>query len=86
MAQNENLTDLPLGLPDHIYASWRGALGELRSSSTTAIGRERYQFCCGYLQALTDSQLVEAYVYAFLNAEIQEIWVETSTALAKRGG
>lgn len=85
MAQNENITDLPLGLPDHIYASWRGALREVRSSSTTAIGRDRYQFCCGYLQALTDSQLVEAHVCTFLNAEILEIWVETSAALAERG-
>lgn len=85
MSQNKTHTHLPLGLPDHIYGSWHGALREMRSSSSTAIGRDRHQFCCGYLQALQDSQMIEPHLCRFLNAEVQAMWVETSASLAERG-
>lgn len=76
---------LPSGLPDSIYATWLSALREIKDSSSSAIGRERYQFCCGYIQALQDSGLLDLRVCRQLNSQVQELWVDTLTSLNRRG-
>jgi len=81
-ARDQLQNALPLGLPDDIYASWVGAMSELRRALKTEHVNDRYQFCCGYLQALADSRLIEPRHYGMLRAELLEIWI---TATDERG-
>lgn len=84
-ASERDAVGIPNGLNERIYVAWRGALREMCNSPTQPVGEQRYQFCCGYLQALEESQCVGEHVCRFLNGELQTYWVETLTALRNRG-
>ena len=76
---------LPLGLSDHVYASWRAALREVHDSPCSVSGKQRYQFCCGYLQALEDTGAIEGQLCRYLRVQVNEIWVDALVALNQRG-
>lgn len=76
---------LPSELPDPIQATWSSALRELEESSSSVEGKERYQFCCGYLQALQDSGVIDPRVCRLLEDMIQELWADTLNELNQRG-
>lgn len=78
-------TGLPIGLPDYVYATWVSARKELLGSSGIEQGERRYQFCCGYLQALQDSKTLDERIYRFLNNELMNVWVDARNDLIKRG-
>ena len=80
-----DLYGLPQGLPDAIYATWLGVLAELKNSTSTIVGQKRYQFCCGYAQALEDSGLLEPRLCRILNAEVQALSVDILNDLSARG-
>ncbi|MBD8605205.1 hypothetical protein IFT80_21455 [Pseudomonas sp. CFBP 8771] len=69
-------TDLPVGLPDHVYATWLAVRRQLRTSKDLASGELRYQFCCGYVQALIDAQVIDDLYGSRINADLREIWPE----------
>lgn len=80
-----DLYGLPNGLPDAVYATWLGALAELKSSTSSVVGQKRYQFCCGYTQALEDSGILEPRLCRFLNVQVQALWVDILNELGAKG-
>jgi hypothetical protein len=61
------------GLHNDVFASWVAALDELRRALGAAQFNERYQFCCGYLQALIDSRSMEPHQCGLLRAGLLEV-------------
>lgn len=78
-------TGLPVGLPDFVYATWLAARNDLHHSPNVEVGERRFQFSCGYLQALQDTQLVDERLCRFLSEELLKMWVEAREALTRRG-
>lgn len=81
MTDEPSLLSLPDDLPDHVYASWVGALTALRESPNTALANERLQFCTAYLQALEDAQVIVPHIARMLHAEVQALSVAVRTVL-----
>lgn len=69
----QDIQGLPAGLPDSIYATWLSALREIKDSPSNALGKERYQFCCGYVQALQDSSALDDCLCRLLNSQLQDL-------------
>ena len=63
-------------IPDHVHASWAAALVALKDSRDFSQGEPRFQFCCGYLQALPDSRSLDDYFGRILMVELQKILIE----------
>jgi hypothetical protein len=78
-------SDLPRGLSEQAYATWRVALRDLYSSQTEVQVEYGYQFCRGFIQALQDMQAVEPDVYLFIEAQVHGVWIERISALKARG-
>lgn len=81
MTDEPSLFNLPDDLPDHVYASWVGALTALRESPNTALANERLQFCIAYLQALEDAQVIDPHIARMLHAEVQALSVGVRAVL-----
>lgn len=69
-------TVLPVGLPDPVYASWLSARRELRTSTDLSLAQLRYHFCCGYVQALVDAQVIDDHYGSIISSHLREIWLE----------
>jgi hypothetical protein len=78
-------SDLPRGLSEQAYATWRLALRDLCSSQTEVQVEHGFQFCRGFIQALQDVQAVEPEVYLLLEAQVHGLWIERISALQARG-
>ena len=74
-------SDLPRGLSEQAYVTWRLALRDLCSSQTEVQVEHCFQFCRGFIQALQDMQAVEPEVYLFLEAQVRGLWIERISAL-----
>ena len=66
---------LPPGLPHRVYATWTAALSEIHATDNARHAAERYQFLCGFGQALTDLGIVAEGDYAEMRAKLMEAWV-----------
>ncbi|MBF7144956.1 MULTISPECIES: hypothetical protein [Pseudomonas] len=75
MLPSSDHSDLPVGLPDHVYASWLSARKELRSSTDLHLGELRYQFCCGYVRALIDAGVIDDHYGSIVSSHLREIWL-----------
>ncbi|WP_095096525.1 hypothetical protein [Pseudomonas sp. Irchel 3A5] len=84
MTHEPSLLNLPDDLPEHVYASWIGALTDLRESSTPALVNEHQQFCTAYLQALEDVQAIDPHMARMLHADVQVLSVAVRTLLNAR--
>ncbi|WPP02431.1 hypothetical protein SFA35_25925 (plasmid) [Pseudomonas sp. HR96] len=73
-------SDLPRGLTEQAYATWRMALRELYRSQNEIQIEHGFQFCRGFVQALQDMQAVEPEVYLFLEAQVRGLWIERISA------
>lgn len=69
-------TNLPVGLPDHVYATWLAVRKQLCASRDLRSGDLCYQFCCGYVQALVDAQVIDDRYGSIISAHLREIWLE----------
>jgi len=72
---------IPEGLSEQMYAACCRALREMNDSHTLSDLENRYQFCCGFMYALQEAQLVPAQVYLPLEAKMNKIWIERVTAI-----
>lgn len=68
--------DLGFGLPDVAYASWLGALADLRAVEKGRQVNERFQFGSGYLQALYDTRAIGPEQYGQLRAQLIDLWTD----------
>lgn len=66
---------LPSNLPERVYTTWIGALTELHTTESARHAAERYQFLCGFAQALTDSGFVADGDYAAMRERLMQAWV-----------
>lgn len=72
---------LPHGLPDQAAITWGIALQDLCNSQTLHELEEHYRYCCGFVQALQDTQAVVPTVYMYLLVQVQELWIDKAGAL-----
>lgn len=75
---------VPYGFSENAYATWRSALAELRKSPSFKIGVQRYQFCCGFLQALDESDTLAPHISAFFSQHLHGLWTATLHTLHER--
>lgn len=71
-------TDLPVGLPEDVYASWLAARADLRASPDIVLAQLRFQFCHGYVQALKDAQILDEGYSSYIQSQVRDIWLELS--------
>jgi hypothetical protein len=67
-------SDLPVGLPEHVYATWLAARRNLCNSKNLEQSELRFEFCCGYVQALTDGQVIDGRYGVIMRTHLREIW------------
>lgn len=79
--EQTRISGLPVGLPDHVYASWTAALRRLKSSKTFREGENSYEFCLGYIQAFQDAQVVDERICSFLLLQLHAVRQEISDDL-----
>lgn len=72
---------LPAGVPDAVYATWLAVSRELNHTSNPILSEQNYRFCCGYVQALEDAQVIDERICRFLKNQIYQVWLERQKSL-----
>lgn len=72
-----SLAGLPIGLPPNVYATWVAVLTDIQSTCDARHAAERYQFLCGFAQALVDAHLVNETGYADMRTKLLATWANT---------
>lgn len=74
---NLALAGLPIGLPAKVYATWVAVLADIQSTGDARHAAERYQFLCGFAQALVDAHVVSETGYADMRTKLLATWANT---------
>jgi hypothetical protein len=74
-------SDLACALPEPYYLTWCMALHDIRSSQNAHQVEQRFQYCRGFLQALSDARVINHALYLAFEDQAQTVWVKTITAL-----
>ncbi|RJX81246.1 hypothetical protein [Pseudomonas sp. LS-2] len=80
---NLALAGLPIGLPDNVYATWVAVLADIQSTGDARHAAERYQFLCGFAQALVDAHMVNETGYADMRTKLLATWADTVNRVAQ---
>ncbi|SEJ49044.1 hypothetical protein SAMN03159495_3416 [Pseudomonas sp. NFR16] len=68
---------LPIGLPDQVYATWVSSMSDILTTDNARHAAERYQFLCGFSQALIDAKILDDADYASMREKLLEAWTKT---------
>lgn len=72
---------LPVGLPENVYATWVSSMSDILTTDNARHAAERYQFLCGFSQALIDAKILDDADYASMREKMLEAWTESVNRL-----
>lgn len=71
-----NDTDLPLSLPDRVYATWLAARQKQGRSQDATPGTRCIELGTGYVHVLVNAKAIDERYGSFLKEHLRKIWLE----------